>query len=84
MFEKYAWDKTDFPRKEVTRYMSCPGQATAYMIGRLKILEARRNAETQLGKDFDLKDFHYQVNSSSTSVFYVSKESFHRTRIGYR
>lgn len=60
-FEKYAWDKTDFGRKEVTRYMSCPGQATAYMIGRLAILKARRKAEKELGSDFNLKDFHYQV-----------------------
>ena len=60
-FRKYTWDETDFGRKEITRYMSCPGQATAYMIGRLSILRARRRAETELKDAFNLKDFHYQV-----------------------
>lgn len=73
-FEKYAWDKTDFGRKEVTRYMSCPGQATAYMIGRLAILKARRKAEKELGSDFNLKDFHYQVLSiGQAPLAYLTK-----------
>ena len=67
MFEKYAWDKTDFAVKEVTRYQSCPGQATGYMIGRLTILELRRKAEQELGERFNLKDFHYQVLSQGNA-----------------
>lgn len=63
MFEKFAWDKTDFALKELTRYQSCPGQATAYMIGRLTIVELRRKAEMELGDRFNLKDFHYQILS---------------------
>ena len=61
MFEKFTWDKTDFGSKEITRYMSCPGQATAYMIGRLTILKAREKAQRELGTLFNLKDFHFQV-----------------------
>jgi uncharacterized protein (DUF885 family) len=35
--EEYAWDTTDKATKDVTRYQSNPGQATAYMIGQLEI-----------------------------------------------
>ena len=32
------------------------------MVGRLAIKKARDDATTALGKNFNLKDFHYQVN----------------------
>jgi uncharacterized protein (DUF885 family) len=43
---------------EVERYIVMPGQATAYMVGRLKILEMRESARQRLGDTFDLADFH--------------------------
>jgi len=46
---------------EVERYMGLPGQATAYKIGQLKILELRDKAKAELGPKFVLKDFHTVV-----------------------
>jgi uncharacterized protein (DUF885 family) len=44
--------------KAIERYIVYPGQATAYMIGRLKILDLRSKAEKALGKKFDIRGFH--------------------------
>lgn len=46
---------------EVERYMSLPGQACAYKVGELKILELRDRAKAALGPKFNLKDFHAVV-----------------------
>ena len=46
---------------EIERYMALPGQALAYKTGQLKIQELRTRYETQLGKNFSLKDFHDEI-----------------------
>ena len=43
---------------EVERYMAMPGQACAYKVGELKILELRAKAQAALGAKFNLRDFH--------------------------
>jgi uncharacterized protein (DUF885 family) len=43
---------------EVDRYISDPGQALAYMVGRLEILRLRELARQRLGDDFRIRDFH--------------------------
>ena len=40
------------------RYIIMPGQATAYMLGKLEIVEAREEARKRLGTKFDIKRFH--------------------------
>jgi uncharacterized protein (DUF885 family) len=49
---------------EIDRYAVTPGQALAYMIGRLEIQRIRRDAEAALGGAFDIKGFHDTVLGS--------------------
>lgn len=48
-------------KNEVERYIVMPGQATAYTVGMIKILELRQMAQQKLGKKFDIRDFHDEV-----------------------
>ena len=47
--------------KAIERYIAMPGQATAYMIGKLKIMELRAKAQAELGDDFDIRGFHDEI-----------------------
>jgi uncharacterized protein (DUF885 family) len=62
---KYMVEVTGMSETEVTseveRYMGQPGQACAYKIGQLKILELRDKARKALGPTFDIKEFHAVV-----------------------
>ncbi|WP_428265988.1 DUF885 domain-containing protein [Haliangium sp.] len=58
-------DNVGYPRasmeRQVIRYMSWPGQATAYKIGMNRIVSLRQEAMDALGDDFDLAGFHTVV-----------------------
>jgi uncharacterized protein (DUF885 family) len=47
--------------KAIERYIVFPGQATAYMVGRLKITELRERARQRLGDRFDMRGFHDSI-----------------------
>lgn len=59
---QYLMENTPNPegdcRKAIDRYIVMPGQATAYKIGMLKIVELRDRARAELGEAFDIRDFH--------------------------
>ncbi|QBB71068.1 DUF885 domain-containing protein [Pseudolysobacter antarcticus] len=61
----YMMENTGMAESDVTaeieRYIVDPGQALAYKVGMLKILELREKAKQQLGSKFDIKQFHDQV-----------------------
>jgi uncharacterized protein (DUF885 family) len=49
---------------EVDRYISMPGQALSYMVGRLELHGLRDEAQRRLGGGFDLREFHDVVLAS--------------------
>ncbi|WP_420630926.1 DUF885 domain-containing protein [Candidatus Leptofilum sp.] len=58
-------DNTGLPERmvqgQIARYIVWPGQATAYKIGMIEILNLRQQAMDALGDDFDIKAFHNVV-----------------------
>ena len=60
---------------EVERYIVMPGQACAYKIGMMKILELRETAKKELGNQFDLKEFHNVVLKNGAVPLDILEES---------
>jgi uncharacterized protein (DUF885 family) len=62
---EYLVDNTPNARydavKAIERYIAMPGQATAYMIGKLKIMELRDKSRAAFGDKFDIRGFHDEV-----------------------
>jgi uncharacterized protein (DUF885 family) len=63
---------------ETDRYIADPGQALAYMVGRLEIQRIRADAEAALGRDFDIRGFHDAVLGSGALPLSVLAEVVER------
>jgi uncharacterized protein (DUF885 family) len=76
---QYLADNTPNPegdiRKAIERYVVYPGQATAYTIGKLKIMELRDLARTELGERFDIREFHETILASGPVPLDVMEEN---------
>ena len=64
---------------ESLRYSAdMPGQALAYQMGKLKLLELRERAREQLGDDFDIRAFHERVLEHGSVPMAVLEDSIDR------
>jgi len=60
--------------RSINRYIVMPGQACAYKIGQLKILELREHAKEQLGDDFDIREYHSVILDSGSMPLTILEE----------
>ena len=60
--------------KAIERYIVMPGQATAYKIGMMKILELRESAKDRLQEKFDIRSFHDTVINSGPVPLNILEE----------
>jgi uncharacterized protein (DUF885 family) len=58
----------------INRYIVNPGQATAYKIGMIKILQLREKAKKELGSKFDVRQFHEVVLTNGAVPLDVLEE----------
>lgn len=76
---QYLLENTPNPegdaRKAIDRYIVMPGQATAYKIGMIKIVELRERAKTELGDAFDIRDFHDVVLKNGAVPLAILEEN---------
>ncbi|QYU69455.1 DUF885 domain-containing protein [Leptolyngbya sp. 15MV] len=76
---QYLADNTPNPpgdiEKAIERYVVYPGQATAYTIGKLKIMELRARAQSELGDGFDYRTFHDAVLKSGPVPLSILEEN---------
>jgi uncharacterized protein (DUF885 family) len=76
---QYLKDNTPNPdgdiRKAIERYAVYPGQATAYTIGKQKIMDLRAEAMETLGDDFDWRGFHDAILATGPVPLSILEEN---------
>lgn len=60
--------------KAIERYIVMPGQATAYLIGKIKIVELRERAKVEMGDVFDIREFHDVILASGPVPLDIMEE----------
>ncbi len=69
---------------EIERYMAIPGQATAYKVGSMKLIQLRAKYTKQLGKKFNIADFHNQILKDGGLPLAVLEEKLDRWAKGMK
>jgi uncharacterized protein (DUF885 family) len=75
---------TQFLAAEVDRYIVWPGQALAYLTGKLEILRAREEARRRLGPRFELAPFHAVLLDSGSLPMPVLHQNIDRWVANHR
>lgn len=65
-------------RTEIDRYISWPAQALSYKIGEIKIRQLRQRSEEKLGKNFDVREFHYHVLKNGSLPLHVLEQQIEK------
>ena len=73
MLENIANPEGDI-RSEIDRYIVWPGQATAYKIGMLKIQSLKTHAQSELGENFDIREFHDVILANGSVPLSILEE----------
>ena len=63
---------------EVERYFVIPGQALAYKMGMMKILELRDQAQSALGDEFDIRSFHDTIIGAGSLPLPILEQQVNR------
>jgi len=77
MLDNSAASQTDAVA-EAERYMAIPGQALAYKVGELKIMQLRQQAQATLGPRFDIRAFHAEVLKDGSVPLDILQEKIER------
>ncbi|MHB1986904.1 MAG: DUF885 domain-containing protein [Acidimicrobiales bacterium] len=65
----------EFLASEIDRYIIMPGQALAYLTGKLEILRLREEVQSRLGNQFSLSGFHAAILDSGSLPMPVLQRS---------
>jgi uncharacterized protein (DUF885 family) len=69
---------------EIERYMAIPGQATAYKIGSIKLIELKNKYKKQLGAKFEIAEFHNQILKDGSLPLAILEAKMDRWANGLR
>jgi uncharacterized protein (DUF885 family) len=60
-FREHSGEDEPNIQAETDRYIVAPGQALAYKLGQLKVIELRQRAKERLGPKYDVRAFHDEM-----------------------